>query len=103
MALSSRQAALTALKRYVLRCWSDTYEDFRGPLASPEIKNHLRPQLLTLATDNQRKVRTISAAMVGKIATSGASDVLVGRASLADTCCVGQITQKNGRTSSVTC
>ncbi|KAI5847418.1 armadillo-type protein, partial [Tricharina praecox] len=67
---SDRQAALIALKRYVLRCWSDTYEDFRGPLASPEIKNHLRPQLLILATDDQRKVRSISAAMVGKIATS---------------------------------
>ncbi|KAF8241684.1 ARM repeat-containing protein [Wilcoxina mikolae CBS 423.85] len=68
--LTSRQAALTTLKRYVLHCWSDSYEDFQGPLASPELKTHLRPRLLALATDDQRKVRSISAAIVGKIATS---------------------------------
>lgn len=69
----SRQAALTTLKQFVLRCWSDSYEDFRGPLLDPELKAHLRPQLLSLATDEQRKVRSIAAAIVGKVATSGLS------------------------------
>ncbi|KAA8901428.1 armadillo-type protein [Sphaerosporella brunnea] len=68
--LPSRQAALTALRRYVARCWSDTFEDFQGPLAKAETKSRLRPQLLALATDNQRKVRSIATAIVGKIATS---------------------------------
>ncbi|KAI5813349.1 armadillo-type protein [Pyronema omphalodes] len=68
--LPSRQSALTTLKRFILRCWSDQYEDFQGPLLGPEIKQHLRPKLLVLATDDQRKVRGIAAAILGKIATS---------------------------------
>ena len=71
--LPSRQAALTSLKQFVLHCWSDSFEEFHGPPLDPELKAHLRPQLLSLATDEQRKVRSIAAAIVGKIATSGLS------------------------------
>jgi hypothetical protein len=69
--LNSRQAALTSLKGYIIACWSPTFEDFKGPTTKVEVKDHLKPLLLGLVTDEQRKVRSIAAAIVGKIAISG--------------------------------
>lgn len=72
--LGLRQGALTTLKKYVLQCWSETYEECRGLPINLELKNILRPRFLALATDEQRKVRPIAAAIVGKIASSDYPD-----------------------------
>ncbi|KAL7271073.1 hypothetical protein RUND412_006190 [Rhizina undulata] len=68
--MTARQAGLLVMKRYVTHCWSSGFEDFKGPIVKDEIKNQLRPLLLALVTDEQRKIRAAASYVVSKIASS---------------------------------
>ncbi|TGZ82423.1 ARM repeat-containing protein [Ascodesmis nigricans] len=72
--LVSRKTALTTLKRYVNRCWSAGFEEFTGPLTPGEVKTHIKRQMFSIITSDLRQVRSIAAAIVGKIAVADYPD-----------------------------
>lgn len=71
VALSTRQAALLALKNFVLAGWSPTIDGFKGQILVDEAtKERLRVALLELATSGsaERKVQNAASYVVSKIA-----------------------------------
>jgi hypothetical protein len=70
--LDIRTAALLSLKQFVVACWSEQLEDYKGQvLVSDDNKVRIRGALLDLATSDQldRKVSSIAGYVVSKIAT----------------------------------
>jgi hypothetical protein len=68
-----RQAALLALKQFVLACWSPTFDEFKGQVLVPDDnKRRIREALLELATSEQleRRVKASASYVVSKIASS---------------------------------
>ncbi|KAF2661335.1 ARM repeat-containing protein [Lophiostoma macrostomum CBS 122681] len=68
-----RQAALLALKQFVLACWSPTFDEFKGQVLVPDDnKLRIREALLELATSDQleRRVKASASYVVSKIASS---------------------------------
>ncbi|KAF8461363.1 armadillo-type protein [Kalaharituber pfeilii] len=68
--LSFRTQALLILKNWVLACWSQALEDWKGPQAKEEVKQAVRERIFPLVTNEERKIRTTSAYVMSKIASS---------------------------------
>jgi importin-9 len=71
--LNIRQAALLALKNFVLAGWSPQFDEFKGQLlVNDENKARLRHALLELATsgEHDRKVKSAASYVVSKIASA---------------------------------
>lgn len=71
--LQYRTGSLLILKNWVLSCWSSYFEDYKGPQAKEEVKNEIRTRIFPLIAAEERKIRTTSAYVVSKIASSGQS------------------------------
>lgn len=70
---ASRQAALLALKTFVLAGWSPSLDEFKGQvLVSDENKERIRAATLELATsaDTERKIQNAASYVVSKIASA---------------------------------
>lgn len=71
LGVTARQAALLVLKRFVQHCWNRGFEEFTGPLVGDGVRSQLKGVLLPLIADEQRKIRTVAAYVVSKIASTG--------------------------------
>ena len=68
-----RQAALLYLKIFILDCWSDQFDEFKGQLYTDEgRKTQIRQSLLDLSVSGreERKVKSAASLVVSKIASS---------------------------------
>lgn len=68
-----RQASLLSLKKFVLKTWSPSLEEFQGPVSLGEgIKDQLRQAILSLAIsgDPERKIAGAASYVVSKIASA---------------------------------
>jgi hypothetical protein len=75
--LNIRQASLLALKQFVVSCWSNQFDEFKGSqeeqsLVGEDVKQRIREPLLELATSEtlDRKVKAAASYVVSKIASS---------------------------------
>ena len=69
--LNIRQAALLALRQFVVSCWSSDWDEFKGHQVGEDIKARVRGALLDVAVSDQleRKVRSVASYVVSKIAS----------------------------------
>ena len=70
--LANRQAALLALKGYVLKTWSPSLDEFEGTeILTEAAKEQIRQAILAIATasDEDKKVVAVSSLVVSKIAS----------------------------------
>lgn len=75
--LATRQAALLALKQFVLVGWSPSIDDFKGQiLVAEDRKDSVRNALLSLATSGtaERKIQSAASYVVAKIASADFPD-----------------------------
>ena len=72
VSVKDRQAALLQLRRVILKRWSPGLEEFEGPAIPESVQQHIREQLLVVATmpELDRKVINAAAYAVGKIASA---------------------------------
>ena len=71
--IQTRQAALLFLKLFVLDCWSDQFDEFKGQLYADEGRQaQVRQSLLDLAVSDrdERKVKSAASLVVSKIASA---------------------------------
>lgn len=69
--LPHRTQALLLLKNWILACWSQINEEWKGPQCSEDVKQEVRKRLFPLVTHEERKIRTAAAYALSKIASSG--------------------------------
>ncbi|RPB19571.1 ARM repeat-containing protein [Terfezia boudieri ATCC MYA-4762] len=76
LTLSYRTQSLLILKNWVLSCWSPHFEDYKGSKkqAPEEVKQEVRNRIFPLITNDERKIRTTSAYVMSKIASSDYPD-----------------------------
>ena len=73
IALEHRQAALLSLKKLVLKIWSPSFDEFKGPdTLRDATKEQVRQSLLSIATasDEERKIVAAASYVVSKIASA---------------------------------
>ncbi|KAI5806722.1 armadillo-type protein [Peziza echinospora] len=70
LTLAYRTQALLLLKNWVLSCWSPALDDWKGPQAPENVKQQVRDRIFPLVTNDERKIRTTSAYVMSKIASS---------------------------------
>jgi hypothetical protein len=65
-----RQAALYSLRLFIVSCWGDHFDEFKGQLLPEDVKQRIREPLLTLAMQDRlpSKVKNASSMAVSKIA-----------------------------------
>ncbi|EJU02679.1 ARM repeat-containing protein [Dacryopinax primogenitus] len=68
--IALRQSAIISLKKYVREHWSQTLDGFKPPAASQEIQQQIRQTLFICLSDNQQKIRSLTAAVISTIARS---------------------------------
>uniref|UniRef100_A0A060T5E0 ARAD1C04774p n=1 Tax=Blastobotrys adeninivorans TaxID=409370 RepID=A0A060T5E0_BLAAD len=64
-----KQSALLLLKNAILRSWSIAFDGFEEPPISTSVKTTIRQSLVNLIGGPQRKVRSVSALLLSKIAS----------------------------------
>ncbi len=73
VSLQHRQAALLSLKKFVLKTWSPSLEEYEGPSTlSDATKEQVRQSVLSIATakDEERKIVAAASYVVSKIASA---------------------------------
>lgn len=64
-----KQSALLLLKKSILKSWNIGFADFQEPPASPNVKASVRQGLFDLIGSQERKVRSVCALLLSKIAS----------------------------------
>lgn len=64
-----KQSALLLLKKSILKSWNIGFSDFQEPPASPSVKASVRQGLFELIGSRERKVRSVCALLLSKIAS----------------------------------
>lgn len=64
-----KQSALLLLKKSISKSWNIGFSEFQEPPASPAVKQKVRQNLFEMMGSNERKVRSVCALLLAKIAS----------------------------------